>query len=226
MITTEIAEIDSNLHSQGSTNTTRNATSNATKFKQFYLKFTCDGDFYLSAQFGFKKFSKTATGLVFGGERNPLVFAPFTNLSECTVNISDSGFEDSNGISLKLISEKNVPGHKIIQDLRRSKEVCDYFAEQDLNRHVSILQKYINSNSNFSCMQKIEIEPLSSGLLSLKEKVKILLGQDLPNDVYESRIINNDIEIDFSKAPQLKAILISTLILRMIFTGRFNWTDP
>jgi len=78
---------------------------------------------------------------------------------------------------------------------------------------------FTNSYVNMGCMHEVEnIEVLSDSKDAFLQKLETLLGYRPPIDIINNQDPN--VSFDFSRAPQLDAIYISTLLFRNDFSGR------
>ncbi|MFN3454899.1 MAG: phospholipase D-like domain-containing protein [Pseudobdellovibrio sp.] len=114
---------------------------------------------------------------------------------------------------MSLINE-NVK-FPFLRQLNLAKENCKY--NEDIHSSdVNIL--FTNSYKNMTCVESVEkIETLEKSESGFQEKVKALLGQN----VSQSFIDKADplADLDFSKAPKLKAIFVASLVYRSDFYG-------
>ncbi len=124
----------------------------------------------------------------------------------------------------KLILSKNK-GIKLIKDevsfpflksLNSKKENCTY-----INKDVEGIDNVFLSNKYFqmSCANAVseEISVLNDSKDALLVKIESLLGTKLSDAFIDNQ--NPYAELDFSKAPKLDAIFVSTLLYRHDFTG-------
>ena len=90
------------------------------------------------------------------------------------------------------------------------KEECKYSGEGPMSS---------NRYRNMSCAQSFnDISVLSDSIESFLVKLEVLLGQKLPRSFIDAQ--NPYAELDFSKAPKLDAIYLSTLLYQNDFSGQ------
>lgn len=124
------------------------------------------------------------------------------SVTSCLVKAGDK--------EVKLI--KDEVQFPMLKKLHRNVENCDYSATGNTNVFLS------NEYPMMTCAHPAgEIEILSDSELGLLGKMEALLGYRPSSDF----IKNNDpyAPLDFSKAPKLDAIFVSTLLYRHDFTG-------
>ncbi|MBN8540429.1 MAG: phosphatidylserine/phosphatidylglycerophosphate/cardiolipin synthase family protein [Deltaproteobacteria bacterium] len=89
-------------------------------------------------------------------------------------------------------------------------EECKYSAEGPMSS---------NRYRNMSCAQSFdEVSILSDSIESFLVKLEVLLGQKVPKSFIEAQ--NPYADLDFSKAPKLDAIFLSTLLYQNDFSGQ------
>lgn len=186
-------------------------------FTQLDLNVTCDGEFKLDRSKSLRnsKGQYENRSALRGGPSGGVSLKVSSQVTSCHVVANDS----YNEVSLKLVLENQQSNHSLIQKLRRKNNNCN-----DELQPTNIYEQIFLSNkvSNNTCASEVKIETVQNGVQGLKEKIKLLLGQDIPARLYETRSLTEngvDIPLDFSKAPKLKAVFISTLFFVDDFYG-------
>lgn len=71
--------------------------------------------------------------------------------------------------------------------------------------------------SSITCPEPSDIKVLGAPIEGLTERIKVLTGWDIPQSVIDKR--DPYVEIDFSRAPKLDVIVVSSLVFRSDFFG-------
>lgn len=79
-------------------------------------------------------------------------------------------------------------------------------------------ESFLFDQKNMTCPEKLDdFETLEESKEAINAKVKLLIGQNLPAEIYEKA--DPFTKLDFSKAPKLDLILLSYLVFRADFGG-------
>lgn len=115
---------------------------------------------------------------------------------------------------LKLIQEEvQFP---FLKSLSKETQDCKYnLNSQRFNQNEVF---FTNDFRNMTCAQEVaEIKTLESSFAGFRGKIEILLGKHVSDEFI--RKADPEAELDFSKAPKLKAIFVASLVFRSDFYG-------
>ncbi len=178
----------------------------------------CDGPVIFQYLAKDAKISAGSTYKFSLGKQDKAIFRLDSSFNTCDLTLSHP-FSKGRGLfdkksdlkhyAFKLINETSKMG--FMDHLLSTTEVCSFKKGSD---------KFFETTgfSNMTCPASYEsIEILPEPEDSLKVRVEALLGQGLPKNFVKNA--NPYAKLDFSKAPQLDAILLSYLVFRADFYG-------
>ncbi len=176
---------------------------------------TCDHAFELSFDKKIKRFTAGSTaGFKWESEEEDpeLRLRLRDQNSRCSFRFKEQNSNTWAGVQLRPESEQFGD----LAKLTRQFQVCSLPSSEGLKG----VEKFFLTPefSSMTCPESAEMSLAEQPIQGLTERIRILTGSELPHSVIESR--NPFVELDFSKAPKLDMIVVTSLVFRSDFYGQ------
>jgi cardiolipin synthase A/B len=177
---------------------------------------TCDSNFDFSESFVFQR--KNIKKVKFNwynssGNGQNAMLESHGQLNECLLRFTDPG-ESNFKYQVRFKKEEDV--YPQLASLTQRVETC---LLSDSSKADPIGLFLSATNRHLSCPSpNLKIRPLKNPYVALNTKIKALLGQTIPVDVLDTK--DAEYKMDFSKAPKLDVIFVSSLNFKNDYYGR------
>lgn len=175
----------------------------------------CDQNYELSFGKKIKSYSAGVATAFFweSEEEKPKVKLRLRNQnSNCTLKFRNLNSPNWSGVHLRPESEQ-------FRDLMRLTQQFQICSLPDATTLTGVEKFFLTSTySSLTCPESSPVELAAQPIEGLTERIKVLTGSELPQSVIQSR--NPFVELDFSRAPKLDLIVVTSLIFRSDFYGQ------
>lgn len=176
---------------------------------------SCDHNFELSLN-GKKRAHSAGKPVLFSWGSEQSKSKSFLRLSNQNVNCSLK-FKSQTSPSwsgIRLVPEAEQFGD--LTKLTRQFQVCSLPSSARLS---GVEKFFVTQNySSMTCPESADFRLVSMPINGLTERIKILTGAELPQSAIDTR--NPFVELDYSRAPKLDVIVVTSLVFRSDFYGQ------
>lgn len=174
---------------------------------------TCDQTFELNLDGKKRSFGAgSAASFKWEGHDNDFSLRLRNQTSNCSFRFKEQNSSRWSGVQLRPEAEQFGD----LVRLTRQFQVCSLPNSKNLTGVEKFF--FTPTYSSMTCPETAEVELSGQPIEGLTERIRILTGSDLPQSVIDAR--NPFVDLDFSKAPKLDLIVVTSLVFRSDFYGQ------